>query len=290
MLSLYNMTARMKYSAVTVKRRIVMKKTYEMAGLVPQLRFGGGSGVDLTLRAFALAVIAVALISQTMQAQTSQPKNGLIDNFTTGGTGSSPLRATSGSYTDHPSVALDGAEIFGGSRYVGIWFGSNEFVQTVQMQVTPRSEASGIPSAMIVSAGFDTYSAVELIYPATGSLNLNMTSPIDYNRFRLTFAGLAEPVDFAFDVWDITGNYSEVSCEIGPFGMPGYSLATTVDIPTASFGPTVAGRVNWSNITAVLLEWGASESYGMGSFAITEFSALTSSAPAGTVTCGAPAP
>jgi hypothetical protein len=87
----------------------------------------------------------MALMPRTMQAQTSQPKDGVIDNFTTGGTGSKPLKATSGTYGDHPSVVLDGKEIFGGSRYMGIYFGANEFVQTVQMQVTPQPKGSAPP-------------------------------------------------------------------------------------------------------------------------------------------------
>jgi hypothetical protein len=62
---------------------------------------------------------------------------------------------------------------------------------------------------MIVSAGYNAYPAVVLTYGQTANLNLNMTSPVDYDRFRLAFAGLPEPVQFVVEVTDNTNYYAD---------------------------------------------------------------------------------
>jgi hypothetical protein len=230
--------------------------------------------------AVLLTSLALAWVPQTLRAQADPL---ILDNFTTG---KGKLDATSGSYGTHPTVTLKGSEIYGGARELGIWFSSNEFGQTVQAQVLPQPKSSTTPSALITSAGFNALPAIQLTYEGLTplSLNLNMAP---YNRFQLTFAGLTAQVDFVVEVWDDTGNYSEIACDIGPFkSSTAYTdQVTTVDFPTASFGPTLVGPVDWSHIQAVLFEWQIANNYGMGNSAITNFSALTSLDPPGNFTC-----
>jgi hypothetical protein len=240
--------------------------------------------VHLATGAGLLAAVAMALIPQTMRAQVDPL---VIDNFKTGG-----FKAESTTGTKY--YTQTGTGIYGGTRNINLVMGSSDaFAQPVQVQVRPQPKSSATPSAFIVSGGFGAFAEVDLYYEATGeSLNLNLAP---YNRIRVTFAGLTSPQAFFVNVYDNTGNYSEVECNIGPFaqnGPVGTFTTTTVDIPEENFGPTSAGPVNWGDIEAIVLEWaqaGSADYYGVGSFAVKEVSALMASDPVGTVTCGAPA-
>jgi hypothetical protein len=224
---------------------------------------------DLALSAGLLALMAMVLTPLTMRAQVDPLT---LDNFSTG---PGKVDATSGTRT----VRMNGSGIYGGSRAFSILLnkGSNEFAQTAQAQVRTQLTDSATPSAMLVSEGYGVNGTIQLEYegPTSESLNLDM---VPYNRFRVTYAGVAELLTLEFLVIDNTAQYSNVFCAVGPYA-PSLSSSgfTTVDILTASFPPTHAGPVNWGNIELVELQWTPANSYGVNNFAVTDISALTSS-------------
>jgi len=245
---------------------------------------GAARAAHLARGAGLLAAVAIAWMPQTMRAQKDPL---VIDNFQTGGGGA---EATSGV----KYLTQTGTGIYGGTRNINLEVSTgagNLFAQPAQVQVRPQPNTSAAPSAFIVNAGFDVFTYIQLYYEGatTESLNLNLA---DYNRIRLTFAGLIKGQDFNIEVYDNTGSWSLVSCGIGPFTQTGVGTITlsTVDIPKENFGPTAAGNpLDWSNIELIDLIWEAGNVYGTNNFAITEVSAIMATDPVGTVTCGAPA-
>jgi len=227
-----------------------------------------------------ITAVAIALLPQAMRAQVDPLT---LDDFSTG---AGKASATSGTKT----VTMTGSGIYGGTRAVSVVFGkgskANAFGQPAQAQVRPEATGGATPSALVVSEGYDVDAVIQVAYEgaANESLNLDMAP---YNRFRVTYAGVTQQLDFVFEVIDNSGNYSEVGCDVGPYA-PSLSASgfTTVDIPTASFGPTLSGPVNWNKVESILLQWESANSYGVDNFAVTGLSALTpadTSAP--TVVC-----
>jgi len=227
-----------------------------------------------------LAVTAMALVPQTMRAQKDPL---VLDDFSTG-------KGKAESATGAKYYAQTGTGIVGGTRNINLIMGPGDsasvFAQPVQVQVRPQPKDSATPSALIVSAGFQAYGTVQVYYDgsATESVDLNL---VPYDRFRVTFAGLIGTVDFAFEVADIAGNLSAVTCFIGPFSGTnidgsGFTI-TTVDIPQASL--ISPGTVDWSNIKLISMQLGSASAYGLSNFAITDLSAIMATDPAGTVTC-----
>jgi hypothetical protein len=76
---------------------------------------------------------------------------------------------------------MEGATTWG-NRFIQItlnWFGTNEFLQPVLVQVRPSS-ASGVPSALLLTNGYNAFPRVDLFDGPAGTstappLNLNMT-------------------------------------------------------------------------------------------------------------------
>ena len=239
----------------------------------------------LAARASLVAALAMTWMPQTMRAQKDPL---VIDNFQTGGFKSPAETGGATSYTQN------GAGIYGGTRNINLVVSTgtgNLFALPAQVQVRPQPNTSATPSAFIVSAGFDVFTYMQLYYEGatTQSLNLNLA---DYNRIRLTFAGLVTVQDFNIEVYDNTGSWSDVSCGIGPFAPAGVGTVTliTLDIPKENFGNTAAGSpVDWSNIELIDLIWEPGNLYGTNNFVLTEVSAITATDPVGTATCGAPA-
>jgi hypothetical protein len=264
-LTLPKMTAETISSAATKE---ITKMKFEMNVVVQMAT----RAVKLTLVAGLLAMVAVTL-PQTMRAQ-----NLLLDNFATGAVRMEGTTAVT-------STTQTGTGIFGGNRLIQItpnWFGTNEFLQPVQVQVRPSS-ASGVPSALLLSNGYSAFPRVDLFYgpagstPTIPSLNLNMTL---YQGFSLNFAGLSNQLEFIMLVFDVTGTYDVVECTLA--SNPSLR-AFTLNVPTANF----SGAADWSNIKTVVVSFLAANIYGTSNLAVTRFSA-TSSPAAGAVTCGTP--
>jgi hypothetical protein len=230
--------------------------------------------VKLTLGTGLLAMVATTL-PQTMRAQSL-----LLDNFATGAV---RMEGT----TTVTSTTQTGTGIYGGNRLIQItpnWFGTNEFLQPVQVQVRPSSvSASGVPSALLLTNGYSAFPRVDLFYGPSGStttvppLNLNMTL---YQGFSLNFAGLSNQLEFIILVFDVNGAYDVVECTLAS----NPSLKEfTLNVPTANF----TGSADWSNIKTIAVSFLAANIYGTPNLAITRFSA-TSTPPAGALTCGSP--
>jgi hypothetical protein len=180
--------------------------------------------------------------------------------------------------------------MIGGNRTIQIipnWFGTNEFLQPVQVQVRPSS-ASGETGALRLSNGYSAFPNVDVLYgpngynPDAAPLNLNMTP---YQGFNLNFAGLSNQLDFNMIVWDVTGARASVACFV--VSSPN-TREFTLNVPQANMTPA-AGPVDWSNIKVIYLAFLAGNIYGTPNLAITQFS-TTSNAPtgAGVVPCGTP--
>jgi hypothetical protein len=229
----------------------------------------------LTLGAGLLATVAITLTPQTTLAQGLS-----IDNFATGAV---KMEGT----TTVTSAPQTGTGILGGNRLIQItpnWFGTNVFLQPVQVQVRPGSSTADVPSALLLSNGYNAFPRVDLFYGPTGitptsaPLNLNMTL---YQGFGLSFAGLSNGLEVILTVWDVNGVYADVACVLT--SSPNVK-AFALNAPTANF----TGSVDWSNIKTVALSFLAGNIYGTPNVAITEFS-TTSIPAAGALSCGSPA-
>lgn len=236
--------------------------------------------VRLATGAGLLAAVAMALIPQTMRAQEgSDPW--VLDDFSTG---AGKVEATSGEHT----VNQTGADIIGGTRSITILYGKKDksaFGQESVLQVRPGTSENA-PSALIWSNGFDATPLAYVGYPSDDTdtpLNLNVTS---YDRFRLSFEGLSTGVEFLFEVW-YGGSfqyYGPLSCPLTASSSP-----FTVDLPFSAFTPGLA-PITWNSLDGIAIQFSeGTNTLDSPNLAITGFSALMSTDPAGTVTCGTPA-
>ncbi|MGC9945263.1 MAG: hypothetical protein ABSF64_02605 [Bryobacteraceae bacterium] len=223
-----------------------------------------------------LAAAAMALMPHTLRAQDLT-----LDDFSTG---AGKLTATSGSHT----ATQTGAGIVVGTRYISIVYGpgGSEFGQESILQVRP-STTKKVPSALIWSNGFDASPLIQLYWgPANYGdtpLNLNLSPP--YDRFRVSFQGLSTNIVLSASVWygANTNMYAAESC-----GLLASNAPFTVDIPFTTF-TTTEGPIPWNAIGGLLLEFSEGSSpLNSPNLAITGFSAIPASDPAGTVTCPPP--
>ena len=230
--------------------------------------------VHLATGAGLLAALAMACMPQTMRAQEgSDPW--VLDDFSTG---AGKLEATSGEHT----LNQTGADIIGGTRSITILYGKKDksaFGQESVFQVRP-STSENAPSALIWSNGFDATPEFVVEYPSNDTpLNLNVTS---YDRFRLSFEGLSTGVELLFEVW-----YGGSFQYFGPLSCPltASNSSFTVDLPFSAFTPGLV-PITWNSLDQLTLQFSEGTSpLNSPNLAITGFSALMSTDPAGTVTC-----
>jgi hypothetical protein len=228
-----------------------------------------------------LAALAMAWIPQTMRAQDgSDPW--VLDNFRTGG---GKLQATSGTH----SVIQNGPGMVGGERSLTLVFGPNadEFGQTSTVQVRPSADPKVVPPAMIWSNGFDTVPYFYVEYDGLNNdtpLNLNLTN-YNYDRFRISFKGLSTGVVLVAEV-SYGGSfqyYANLGC-----GLTASNSSFTVDLPFSAFAPGLA-PITWNSLDGLLLQFSEGTSpLNSPNMAIIGFSAIMSTDPAGTITCGSP--
>src|ERR1700733_1050946 len=238
--------------------KLKMNVVAQIAAQAAELRLGAG----------LLAMMAITL-PLTMRAQDLS-----LDNFATGAV---KMEGT----TTVTSTTQTGTGIFGGNRLIQItpnWFGTNEFLQPVQVQVQPSS-TSGVPSALLLTNGYRAFSRVDLFVGPAGTtpippLNLNMTL---YQGFSLNFAGLSKELEFIMLVFDVNGTYAVVECGLASNASV---RAFTLNVPTANF----SGSVEWSDIKTIIVSFLAGNIYGTPNLAITQFSA-TANPAVGAVAC-----
>lgn len=226
--------------------------------------------MKLTTKHYAnvVALAAIALTPGLMVAADFS-----LDNFATG-----PGKVSGVTGTHNGTET--GTGIIGGSRSITLTIGGasdNPYQQPIQVQVLP-STAAGTPSALVWSVGYGSLPRIDLEYGATNSLALNLTA---YNRLRVSFQGLSNVLNFNIAAWQASNNEgTAVGCNLAA-----YSAPFTVDFPLSDF--ILKGKeLDWSNIEAFDIIFQGGSATGSPSLAITGFSAVPSSDPAGTFTCG----
>ena len=214
-----------------------------------------------------MAAAAMALMPQIIRAQDL-----ILDDFTTGAGKLGPI--SSGSRT----ATQTGTGIVGGSRYANLNIGkasANEFHQASDVQFLP-STTPNVPSAMVWTAGYKSNARIEIGYGFLANsipLHLNL---ISYDRLRVSFDGLTQPLNFNVEVW--YGPNSNVVASLGCNLIP--SGPFTLDFPLSAFVSGSPGPVDWSNIAGFYIIF-----QGAPSLAITRFSAIPSTDPPGSAVC-----
>jgi hypothetical protein len=121
---------------------------------------------------------------------------------------------------------MEGATTWG-NRFIQItlnWFGTNEFLQPVLVQVRPSS-ASGVPSALLLTNGYNAFPRVDLF---DGPAGTSTAPPAESQHDPLPgVAGLSNQLAFIMLVFDVNGTYDVVECGLASniYGTP--NLAVT---------------------------------------------------------------
>jgi hypothetical protein len=161
----------------------------------------------------------------------------------------------------------------------------SEFGQESTLQVRP-STSKNVPSALIWSNGFDATPGIELEYFGLNQdtpLNLNLTN---YDRFRVGFQGISTGIVLTAEVW-YGGDFNTYGIE--SCGLPASDSPFTVDLPFSTFAPGTT-PITWSALDGLFMELTEGTSaLNSPNLAITGYSAILATDPAGTITCGPPA-
>jgi hypothetical protein len=226
--------------------------------------------VRINQRTFSKQLPLITAFLLAPLALRGQGVSETIDNFKTGLGKVGPI--TSGSVT----VNQAGGGIVGGTRTVMLYEppDSNPYNQTTSAQVI-HSQAANVPSALVWSSGYANFAALYLTYGNSASLNLDF---LPYDRFRVSFAGVDQYVNFNFEAWDSSNAYAVCGTNV-----PVTPYPFTVDFPFSQMG---GASLDWSAIERLdLLFQGGN--LGAPSLAVTGIEVvLGSTYPAATYTCG----
>ena len=201
-----------------------MRKIDAMAGFALRLLFASGTGAKLTRRASVLAGVAMALMPQTMRAQTTVPADfKVLDNFAKGDV---KISGTSGTTTK----SQDHSDIIGGTRTISLELGTGNdpYGQPVQVQVL-TDPGNGVAPAFLWSVGYGAVGRIDLFYGLGPSpMNLNLAG---YDRFRIVFGGLTNVLNFNLEA--VQGSNNEgATCGIN---ISPYPAPFTVDFPFSAY-------------------------------------------------------
>ena len=109
-----------------------------------------------------------------------------------------------------------------------------------------------------------------------GLLNLDLTS---YDRLRINFDGMFPDLNFNILVFDEYGTWAQGGCNISYFIAGSFK----VDFPLNKFARHDV--VDWTHIHNIDVIFQAANPLGSPNLALTAFSAIPSSDPAGTISC-----
>ena len=226
-----------------------MKKINAITGYALRMPLASGTGAGLGFRASVLAAVAMALMPQTMRAQTPLPvvpKTFMIlDDFTKG---PQTINIASGNQTNSYTDPLNDGHIVGGTRAFELTIGAagnNPYGQPVQVEVLPNP--GSVFPAFVWSVGYGVIGPrIDLGYgfegPSKSPLNLRLGG---YDRIRVMFGGLVG--NAGFDLVAFQGSNLEAgSCSVAVEAFPG---PFAVDFPLNAF-VLGSGGVDFSDIAA----------------------------------------
>jgi len=208
-----------------------------------------------------------------------------LDDFSTGAYRKTLPTSNAGSDINLQKGAMIGGERetqFLACHHIPCTTAENQFGQTSGFQVRP-SKKTGVPSALIFSAGYKMFPRLDVFYGVNGGitpLHLDLTR---YDRLRVSYDGLNSVVNFNLELFSPTGS-GILGCNLtSPTG----SFPFTVDFPLKDFVGGGGGPIDLSDITLMdmISQSGGVADLGTLTFAITKFEAIPPSVPPATLSC-----
>lgn len=160
-------------------------------------------------------------------------KDRTIDDFTTGPFMSQSYR------TGRAPVSSQNGVMLGGNRSTSMFVctpGSCGFGQPASYEFQPLTGTTGV---FLFNAGFGAQPRIDMQYGSGAPMSVNFTS---YDRIRMNFRGLSQPLNFNIQVFTST-TWAQNGCNLNELNRP-----FSIELPFSGF--IISGsKFSWSTIT-----------------------------------------
>jgi len=162
----------------------------------------------------------------------------VIDNFTTGPF-KSALYRTGINNTPYAKPSSQDGAMLGGNRSTGMFVctpGLCGLAQPVSYEFKRINNTTG---AFLFNAGFGAVPRIDMEYGAGVPMSIDFTP---YDRIRVTFLGLTQPLNF--NIQAFTGTvWAQNGCNVANLNRP-----FSIDFPFTGFHVSIPASFSWANI------------------------------------------